>query len=187
MKVLNKKEGQMTSLVPAERVESRILFIRGQKVLLDNDLAALYEVEVRTLNQAVTRNLDRFPDDFMFQLTETEWESCLRSQVVILKTGRGQHRKFLPRAYTEQGVAMLSTVLKSKRAIYVNIQIMRAFVRLRHIMAANNDLSRKLVDMEKKYDYQFRIVFEVIDQLMEPEELLREEKPNFTKVKGFGP
>lgn len=176
----------MTNLVPAERVESRILFIRGQKVLLDSDLAELYEVEVRTLNQAVTRNLDRFPDDFMFQLTEAEWESCLRSQIVILKTGRGRHRKFLPRAYTEQGVAMLSTVLKSKRAIYVNIQIMRAFVRLRQIMSANKDLARKVEDMEKKYDFQFKVVFETIDQLMEPEPL-PDERPGFTKVKGFGP
>ena len=96
----------MTNLVLTERIESRILFMRGQKVLLDSDLAALYEVEVRTLNQAVIRNLDRFPDDFMFQLTEAEWAFCLRSQIVILKTGRGQHRKFLPRAYTEQGVAI---------------------------------------------------------------------------------
>lgn len=139
----------MTSLVPVERIEKTIILIRGQRVLLDRDLAMLYEVEVRTLNQAVTRNRDRFPDDFMIQLTAAEWESCLRSQIVILKTGRGQHRKFLPRAYTEQGVAMLSSVLKSRRAIYVNIEIMRAFVRLRQIMAANKDLAQKLEKMEK--------------------------------------
>ena len=113
-----------------ERIESQIFLVRGQKVMLDIDLASLYEVEAKALNQAVKRNLDRFPTDFMFQLTGEEAER-LRSQIVTLKTGRGQHRKYLPYAFTEQGVAMLSSVLRSRRAVLVNIEIMRAFVRHR--------------------------------------------------------
>ena len=118
------------SLIPAERIEKSILLIRGQKVLLDRDLAELYEVPIKRLNEQVRRNLRRFPDDFMFQPTADE-ATALRSQFATLKTGRGQHRKFLPYTFTEQGVAMLSSVLNSDRAIEVNIAIMRAFVRLR--------------------------------------------------------
>ena len=150
-----------------ELIESKIFIIRGQKVMLDEDLAALYEVEIRILNQAVKRNLDRFPDDFMIQLTEDE-ASSLRSQIVILKSGRGAHRKFLPYAFTEQGVSMLSSVLRSDRAIHVNIEIMRAFVRLRQMLASNAELSRKLSTLEKKYDNQFRVVFDAIRELMIP-------------------
>lgn len=158
-----------TKQLPAsvELIESKIFIIRGQKVMLDEDLAALYEVEIKVLNQAVKRNLDRFPDDFMFQLAENE-ASSLRSQIVTLKSGRGVHRKYLPYAFTEQGVSMLSSVLRSERAIHVNIEIMRAFVRLRQMLASNTDMSRKLSALEKKYDNQFRVVFDAIRELMIP-------------------
>jgi hypothetical protein len=138
-----------TSLVPVDRIERAILLIRGQKVLLDEDLAELYEVETKVLNQAVRRNVERFPEDFMFPLTPEEWES-LRSQNVTLKGGRGQHRKYLPYAFTEQGVAMLSSVLRSPRAVQVNIDIMRAFVRLRQFLASHEELARKVAEMEKE-------------------------------------
>jgi hypothetical protein len=118
-----------TAGLPPERVESRIYLIRGEKVMLDEDLAALYEVEVKVLNQAVKRNIERFPEDFMFQLASGE-AAPLRSQTVTLNAGRGQHRKYLPYAFTEQGVAMLAGVLRSERAVLVNIEIMRAFVRI---------------------------------------------------------
>jgi hypothetical protein len=153
--------------VPAERIESIILSVRTQKVILDSDLAQLYGVTTGNLNKAVKRNLDRFPDDFMFQLTPEEYES-LRFHFGILK--RGQHSKYLPYAFTEQGVAMLSSVLRSKRAVQVNIEIMRAFVRLRQILVAHKDLERKLVELEKKYDEQFKVVFDAIRALMEPPE-----------------
>ncbi len=151
------------------QIESRMFLIRGQKVMLSQHLAELYEVEPRALNQAVKRNIERFPEDFMFQLTEEE-AALLRSQTVTLKTGRGQHAKYLPYAFTEQGVAMLSSVLHSERAIQVNIEIMRAFVRLRQMLASNAELSRKLVALEKKYDARFKAVFEAIHELMSPPE-----------------
>ena len=135
--------------------------------MVDDDLAELYEIPVKVLNQAVKRNRSRFPGDFMFQLTAEESDS-LRSHFVTLKTGRGRHRKYLPFAFTEQGVAMLSSVLRSKRAVQVNIEIMRAFVRLRQMLASNARLARKLADLEKKYDAQFKVVFEAIRQLMAP-------------------
>ena len=148
-------------------IEGLILSLRGQRVILDFGLAPLYCVEVRTLNQAVRRNIDRFPADFMFRLTAEELES-LRSQSVILKTGRGGHRKYPPYAFTEQGVAMLSGVLSSKRAVQVNIEIMRTFVRLRQLLSANAGLARKLEALEKKYDAQFKVVFDAIRELMAP-------------------
>ena len=135
--------------------------------MVDDDLAELYEIPVKVLNQAVKRNRSRFPEDFMFQLTSEESDS-LRSHFVTLKTGRGRHRKYLPFAFTEQGVAMLSSVLRSKRAVQVNIEIMRAFVRLRQMLASNSQLATKLADMEKKYDAQFKVVFDAIRQLMTP-------------------
>ena len=138
-------------LVSVERVESAILWLRGQRVILDTELAALYEVELRSLIQAVSRNRARFPSDFAFQLSESELES-LRSQTVILKKGRGRHRKYLPYAFTEQGVAMLSSVLRSPRAVKVNVEIMRAFVRLRRLLQSNTELAAKLAELEKKYD-----------------------------------
>ena len=135
--------------------------------MLDSALADLYSVELKALNQAVRRNMDRFPQDFMLKLTAAEVQS-LRSQFVTLKTGRGQHSKYPPYAFTEQGVAMLSSVLRSSRAVRVNIEIMRAFVRLRQVLSANADLARKLKALEKKYDAQFRVVFDAIRELMAP-------------------
>jgi len=158
------------SLIPVERIERAIFMFRGQKVMLDGDLALLYGVETRALVQAVKRNAPRFPVDFMFQLSDDEAE-FLRSQTVILKKGgRGEHRKYSPYAFTEQGVAMLSSVLHSPRAVQVNIEIMRAFVRLRQMLATNADLARKLAALEKKYDAQFKVVFEAIRELMSPPE-----------------
>jgi hypothetical protein len=156
------------ALVPPERIERSILLIRGHKVMLDSDLAELYGVTTKRLNEQVRRNLPRFPDDFMFQLTESE-TYLLRSQFATSKKGRGG-RRYLPYAFTEQGVAMLSSVLNSERAIKVNIEIMRAFVRLRRILASNAELARKLDAMEKKYNAQFKVVFDAIRQLMAPPE-----------------
>jgi len=160
---------ESNSIVPVERIERHILLIRGHKVMLDSDLAELYGVEVKVLNQSVKRNIDRFPEDFMFQLTAEEDES-LRSQFVTLKNGRGRHRKYPPYAFTEQGVAMLSGVLNSPRAVQVNIEIMRTFVLLRQMLASNEGLARKLAALEKKYDSQFRAVFDAIRQLMTPQQ-----------------
>ena len=155
----------------ALQAERRILLIRSQKVMLDFDLAELYGVPTKALNQAVRRNLERFPEDFMFQLTDEEVprsDDALRSQIVTLKSGRGQHRKYRPYAFTEQGVAMLSSVLRSERAVQVNIAIMRAFVRLRQMLAGHAELASKLEAMEKKYDGQFKVVFDALRQLMAP-------------------
>jgi alpha-ketoglutarate-dependent taurine dioxygenase len=152
-------------IIPPQRIEKSIFLIRGQKVMLDADLAELYQVSTKVLNQAVKRNEDRFPTDFMFQLTPEEF-TALRSQIVTLESGRGRHRKYLPHAFTEQGVAMLSSVLRSKRAVSVNIEIMRAFVRLREILATHKDLANKLEMLERKYDAQFKVVFDAIRQLM---------------------
>lgn len=155
--------------VLTERVERNILLIRGHRVMLDTDLAILYGVPTKRLNEQVRRNKKRFPSDFMFQLTPEEVER-LRSQIATLKPGRGQHRKYSPYAFTEQGVAMLSSVLHSERAIQVNIAIMRAFVQLREMIGSNKTLARRLNELEKKYDSQFRVVFETIRELMtEPE------------------
>jgi hypothetical protein len=183
------------ALIPVERIERRILLLRGHKVMLDFDLAELYGVEVRLLNQAVKRNLDRFPDDFMIQLSWEEAEAVLRSQTVILNAEtnrklrkiqhslrsqnvtlkRGQHLKFRPYAFTEQGVAMLSSVLRSPRAVQVNIAIMRAFVQLRQMLASNVNLARKLAALEEKYDEQFKVVFDAIRELMSRPEPIRPE------------
>ena len=157
-------------IIPVEPIGKRIFFLRGQKVMLSTDLAELYEVEPRVLVQAVKRNIDRFPEDFMFQLSKEEFDN-LKSQIVILSWG-GLHRA-TPYAFTEQGVAMLSSVLRSKRAIRVNIEIMRAFVRLRQMLASNVELARKLDALKKKYDAQFKVVFDAIRQLMAPPEVKR--------------
>src|SRR5437899_5591184 len=135
--------------------------------MIDADLAVLYGVPTGALIQAVKRNLVRFPTDFMFQLTRAEAAS-LRSQIVILERGRGKHRKYLPYAFTQEGVAMLSSVLRSPRAVQVNIAIMRAFVRLRRMLTSNESLARKLDALEKKYDARFKAVFDAIRQLMSP-------------------
>ncbi|MEX0899856.1 MAG: ORF6N domain-containing protein [Gammaproteobacteria bacterium] len=150
-----------------DQVESRIIYLREQKVLLDADLAWLYGVETKVLNQSVKRNIERFPGDFMFQLTQEE-AAHLRSQNVTLESGRGRHRKYLPYAFTEQGVAMLSSVLRSQRAVLVNVEIMRAFVRLRTLLSSNADMARKLAVLERKYDAQFKVVFDAIRELMKP-------------------
>jgi len=152
------------SLMPAERIERIILLIRGEKVILDRDLATLYGVSTRDLNKAVSRNLDRFPVDFMLQLTREEFDN-LKFQFGT--SSWGGTRK-LPRAFTEQGVAMLSSVLRSRRAVQVNIEIMRAFVRLRRLLASHKDLARKLDNLERKYDSQFKVVFDAIRELMTP-------------------
>ena len=147
----------MKGLIVVEMIEKKIYLIRGHKVMLDSDLAALYEVGTRTLIQAVKRNISRFPSDFMFQLNNQD-VAALRSQIVTLKKGRGEHRKYAPYVFTENGVAMLSSVLNSERAVQVNIAIMRTFVKLRQMLTSNADLARKLAAMEKKYDSQFNPV-----------------------------
>ena len=166
--------------LPVERIEQCILLIRGQKVMLDADLAGLYEVETRVLVQAVKRNLERFPDDFMFQLSGEEFAD-LKSQSVISSAWGG--RRTRPYAFTEQGVAMLSSVLRSPRAVSVNIEIMRAFVRLRQMLATHADLARRLDELESKYDVQFRIVFDAIRELMEPDDPPRKRRIGFQTEK----
>ena len=162
-----KKKTASQELVPVERIQQRILLIRGHKVMLDTHLAELYEVETRVLIQAVKRNERRFPTDFMFQLTADETKS-LTSQFVMSneRPGRGG-RRTLPYVFTEQGVAMLSTVLNSERAIAVNIAVMRTFVRLRQILATHKELAERLTAMEKQYDQRFKVVFDILKQLME--------------------
>ena len=165
----------MAKQVSAERIEHAILLIRGHRVLLDADLALLYGVSVGRLNESVKRNRHRFPDDFMFQLNEAEFQSLkarvgnLKSQFAISSSDWGG-RRHPPYAFTEQGVAMLSSVLRSKRAVEVNIEIMRTFVRLRQLLATNAELARKLEALEKRYDAQFKVVFDAIRQLMAPSE-----------------
>jgi len=144
-------------------LEQKIFLIRGKKVMLDYDLAALYGVTTGNFNKAVKRKKKRFPDDFMFQITSKEYNS-LRFQFGILK--RGQHSKFLPYAFTQEGVSMLSSVLNSERAIHVNIQIMRTFVKIRELLESHKDILKKMQEMEKKYDGQFQIVFDAIRQLI---------------------
>jgi len=156
------------SMVPVERIEKAILYVREQKVIIDTDLAVLYGVETKVLVQAVKRNIERFPPDFMFQLNDEEYR-ILRSQSVTSSDWGG--RRFRPYAFTEQGVAMLSSVLRSPRAVQVNIEIMRAFIRLRQLLSSNRELERKLDVLEKKYDAQFKEVFEAIRRLMAPTEV----------------
>jgi len=157
----------MKSIVPIEVIERKIYLIRGLKVMLSNDLAGLYGVEPRVLVQSVKRNIERFPDDFMFQLNPEEFKN-LKSQIVT--SSWGGIRRAAPYAFTEQGIAMLSSVLNSRRAIAVNIHIIRTFVKLREMIVSHKDLARKLNELEKKYDGQFQIVFEAIRQLIEVEE-----------------
>ena len=179
----------MKILIPLEIIERRILLIRGQKVMLSTHLAELYEVETRVLNQAVKRNKSRFPEDFMFQLNSAEAERLVSQNVI-------PHKKYfggaLPHAFTEHGVAMLSSVLNSPRAVQVNIQIMRTFAKLREIISQHRDLARRLDALERKYDAQFKVVFDAIRQLMTPSEpkkrpigfLVEEPKvPYITKMK----
>jgi hypothetical protein len=161
----------MNTIVSADLVASRIYEIRGKRVMLDKDLAMLYKVRTKNLNKAVKRNIERFPEDFMFQLTKEEVAN-LRFQFGTSSWGG---RRYLPVVFTQEGVAMLSSVLNSKRAVLVNIQIMRAFVSLRRIGLTYVGLKRRIEDMEKKYDKQFAMVFEAIKQLLEPPSV--KEKP----------
>ncbi len=166
------------ALIPTERIEKTILLIRQKKVILDADLATLYGVRTKNLIKAVKRNLARFPEDFMFQLTNHEVTN-LRFQFGTSSLGeKWGGRRYLPYAFTEQGVAMLSSVLNSSRAIQVNVEIMRTFVKLREIINSNSDLARKIIELEKRYDHQFKIVFDAIRELMMP-------PPAKTKKIGF--
>jgi hypothetical protein len=163
-------------LIPIEQIQEHIMLIRGEKVMLDAHLALLYGVETRVLIQAVKRNITRLPKDFMFQLTDQEFDD-LKSQNVISSYWGG--RRYAPYAFNEQGVAMLSSVLRSDRAVQVNIEIMRAFVKLRHLVDSNKELKREIKKLEKKYDKQFKVVFEAIHQLMAPS------KPKDKRTIGF--
>lgn len=150
-----------------QTIQNKIYEVRGQKVLLDFDLASLYGTETKKLKQAVRRNIERFPSDFMFELTKEEY-AALRSQIVTLdKDGRGKYSKYNPFAFTEQGIAMLASVLRSPKAIEVNIQIVRAFVFLRKYALSHNELTRKLIELEAKYNKQFKDVFEAINYLIQ--------------------
>jgi len=154
-----------SSMIPKEIIEQKIYLLRGEKVLLSTDLARLYQVSPKALVQAVKRNITRFPQDFMFQLTEGEFGN-LKSQIVT--SSWGGRRRARPYAFTEHGVAMLSSVLRSERAVLVNIEIVRIFVRLRILLSSNEELSRKIATLEKRYDSRFKIVFDAIKQLMTP-------------------
>jgi len=190
---MNKKIKSTKNLIPVDRIENKILYLRGQKVMIDYDLAVLYDVPVKRLNEQVKRNLERFPDDFMFQLTKNEAnlisqfatsssvsisqivtskrknsqdKTILRSQFATLKKGRGEHIKYLPYAFTEQGVAMLSSVLRSKRAIEVNIAIMRIFVNIRKFISTYEGLAMKIAELEKRYDVKISRIMNIIDELI---------------------
>lgn len=167
--------------VPVERIEQAILLVRGEKVILDSALAALYGVETKALNRAVKRNRERFPSDFVFQLTKKETDalryqsgtSNLKSQSATSKSQGG--RRYLPYAFTEHGAIMAANVLNSERAVQASVEVVRAFVRLRQILASNAELARKLEELEKKYDAQFKVVFDAIRQLMTPPEPKRKQ------------
>ncbi len=172
----------MSQLIPIERIENKIIVLRSEKVMLDRDLADLYGVETMHLNQAVARNFDRFPADFMFQLTEQEFADL---KFHFGTSTWGGTRK-LPRAFTEQGVAMLSSVLRSKRAVQVNILIMRAFVSMRQMLSEHKDLAKRIDNLEKRYDKQFALVFDAIRRLMEPPTTAAKKKFGFQTGKGEG-
>ena len=194
---MNKKIKSTKNLIPVDRIENKILYLRRQKVMIDYDLAVLYDVPVKRLNEQVKRNLERFPDDFMFQLTKNEAnlisqfatsssvsisqivtskrknsqdKTILRSQFATLKKGRGEHIKYLPYAFTEQGVAMLSSVLRSKRAIEVNIAIMRIFVNIRKFISTYEGLAMKIAELEKRYDVKISRIMNIIDELIRDKE-----------------
>lgn len=169
----------MKNIIRVQSLESMIFFYRGKKVMLGQDLATLYGVTLKRLNEQVKRNIKRFPPDFMFQLTREE-SKFLRSQIATLKNGRGTHQKYLPFAFTEQGVAMLSSVLNSERAIEVNIEIMRTFARLRDLMATHKDLAAKLDALEKKYDSKFKVVFDAIRALVPDKEHASKKRIGFS-------
>jgi len=161
------KSKQNSAILPPQQIAGKILFLRGTRILLDSDLAKLYGVRTAALNRAVLRNLERFPEDFMFRLNEKE-AGALRYQIGISKERRGG-RRYAPYAFTEQGVAMLSSVLRSARAVQVNIAIMRTFVNLREMLATNQKLRRKIEDMEKRYNTKFQVIFATIESMLEDE------------------
>lgn len=165
MVVIRKDKTMTTKLIPQEVIQNQIFLLRGQKVMLDKDLAALYGVKPIRLREQVKRNIKRFPYDFMFQLTEKEAAAMVSHFAIPSKKHLGGH---LPYAFTEHGILMLSSVLHSERAVEVNIQIMRAFTKLRQLMLKHADLRRKIEEMEKKYDHQFKVVFQAIKELLEP-------------------
>jgi len=166
----------MSNLLPVEVIAKKIHLIRDEKVMLDYDLAELYGVEVKQLKRQVRRNIERFPADFMFELTVAE-EKMLRRQFGTLK--RGAHSKYLSYAFTEHGILMLSSVLNSERAVKINIQIMRTFTQMRRMMLSYKDLKEKIEKMESKYDKQFRIVFMALKQLLEPKPVPQQRKMGF--------
>ena len=168
----------MNNIIQSDSIESKIHFIRGLKIMLSADLAELYGVETRTLNQAVKRNIKRFPLDFMFQLNKLETERLVSQNVIPHKKHFGGS---LPYAFTEQGIAMLSGILNSDHAVSVNIEIMRTFVRIRKILISNTALARKLKALEKEYDKQFKIVFEAIYSLMDSSETRKKRKIGFNR------
>jgi hypothetical protein len=160
------------SLLSEETISNKIYFIRNQKVMFDRDLALLYGIETRVLKQAVKRNISRFPEDFMFELSKIEYDS-LRSQIVTLKNGRGQHQKYLPSAFTEHGVLMLSSVLKSDKAIQTNIQIMRIFTKVRQMLLDTTEIKIDILQIQKKlenHDKNIELVFSYLDELTEKKE-----------------
>ena len=162
--------GEVQSVIPIEKIESRIYEIRGQRIMFDRDLAELYGVRTKALKQAVSRNIERFPPDFMFILTYQEFAN-LRSQIVTSSSRQWGGTRYKPMAFTEQGVAMLSSVLRSKRAAQVNIEIMRAFVRLREMLSTHKELAQKIAELEERlgeHDEQIQVIFEAIHQLMSP-------------------
>ncbi|MCF0054197.1 ORF6N domain-containing protein [Dyadobacter sp. CY356] len=148
-------------------IQNKVFTLRGQKVMLDFDLAEMYEVETKVLKQAVRRNRDRFPDDFMFEVTRAEYNS-LRSQFVTLENGKGEHSKYLPFAFTEQGVAMLSTILKSQKALQVNITIMRAFVMIRQYYSDSTELKQRIESLENEMQVKFKDIYEALNFLLNP-------------------
>ena len=160
------------SLLSEETISNKIYFIRDQKVMLDSDLASLYEVQTKVLKQAVKRNISRFPEDFMFELNKIEYDS-LRSQIVTLKKGRGEHQKYLPFAFTEHGILMLSSILKSDKAIQTNIQIMRIFTKVRQMLLDTTEIRVDILQIQKKlenHDKNIELVFSYLDELTEKKE-----------------
>jgi len=168
----------MNELITQGEINSRIFTLRGKEVMIDVDLAELYQVEIKRLNEQVKRNIERFPDDFMFQLTEEEYNS-LRSQIATLEKKRGTHRKYLPYVFTEQGVYMLSAVLKSAVAVEVSIEIMRTFTKLREFSFHYNALAKQIIELERKHDKKFKEVFRQLDAIV------NETQKTDEKIMGF--
>ncbi len=169
-----------TSIVPSERIYKSIVLIRGHKIIIDKDLAGLYGVSTSNLNKAVTRNIDRFPEDFMFRLTKKEFENLK----FHFGTSSWGGTRMLPRVFTEQGVAMLSSVLRSKRAVQVNIAIMRTFVKLREILTTNTVLRRKIESMERRYEEQFKLIFNVLSEMVMADSKPKSQIGFLTETKG---